>query len=180
MWAGSPHGPSGRGPAGGSPDKHYCPEVLVLRGGDPDPRLTPFAQPGPRHYHRSCPCRLIWAAQSVQTCPCVSLHGPCRMVGPHLVAMKTKDPAQPHPSVAPCRSEQAIRLLGQRGHQGSRRGGGVQQRVQVPLGPPGSCPKAQSMPTVSPPKVPAPVTALATAAPRRRPLLPSPVHRASP
>lgn len=72
-WWGVSRGSRCEGPpAGSSPDMNCCPVVLVLRGGDSDPRPAFISQPGPYHGHRSCPCRLVWAALSVQTCPCVS------------------------------------------------------------------------------------------------------------
>lgn len=158
-WVSVPMGPGRWGvsrrsrcegpPAGSSPDMSCCPVVLVPRGGDSDPRPAFISQPGPHHGHRSCPRGLVWAALSVQTCPCVSTPSSMKPSQPVLLQLHG---GQNRP----------LCPLGQCGHRGSTQGGGIQQRVQVPLRPQGSWPKAQSMPTVPPPKVPALVTAPCT------------------
>nr|KAF6438130.1 hypothetical protein HJG59_008787 [Molossus molossus] len=71
--------------------------------------LQPFAVSlGLYHCHRPGPRGLGWAVWSVRTCPCVSLHGSWRTVGPRLVvtwrqsSTHSLDRLQLH--VAPCRS----------------------------------------------------------------------------
>lgn len=175
-WARGPYGPRMAGeqgkqvwagpPAGRAPLTHAaaCRARTEQRGPQPQAHFPVTAWPPPCHW--SCPCWLDWAAPSVRTGPCMSVpdSGPTPSC-----CIKTKEPARPGLSaahVAP-HSSRATRPLSRRGRLGSRQGGGVQRRVQEPLGPQASCPQAQSLPTVSPPRF-----SPATAGLGQRPLVP--------